>query len=118
LLIDVSTLRKLAVESSEVSSVNVNNLATAEQTVTTLQSIIAEHTGAYSFINDQLVVAKGIVMNLESNNQGLENDVAYLADQRRYSSILANKLEKAHEKIEQTFILPIRNTPLLAFFKL
>jgi hypothetical protein len=117
LLIDVSTLRKLAIESSEVSSVNVNNLARAELTVTRLQSIVEEQASAYSFLGDQLVVAKEGVMNLRSINQGLENDVAYLADQRRYSSILANKLEKAHEKIEQTFIRPIHQ-PLLAFFKL
>lgn len=104
-------------ESSEVSIVNVANLARAEETITRLQSIIEEQAGACLFLNNQLVLSKGAVTNLSSINRGLEIDVVYLANQRRYSSILANKLVEAHEKIEQTFIRPIHH-PLLAFFKI
>jgi predicted RNA-binding protein with PUA domain len=117
LLIDVSSCRKLAAESSEVSSVNVDNLARAQETITRLRSIIEEQASACLFLNDQLVLAEGAVTNLSSINRGLEIDVAYLADQRRYSSILANKVEEAHTKIEQIFIRPIHQ-PLLAFFKI
>jgi hypothetical protein len=78
---DVSILKKVALESSKASSAMVANLTNTEQTITRQQSKIKERSS-------ELVIAKPIIDNLQGIKEGLESDVAYLVDQQKYSTFV------------------------------